>query len=130
MHEQESVVAGVLRAGARGCVLKSDPASHLTAAIEALSRGKTYFSPVISETVLDYFVQQNDGASRASVLTHREREVIQVIAEGNINKQVAYMLDISTKTVETRPAALMSKLKLRSTAELVLYAVRNNIVQA
>jgi DNA-binding NarL/FixJ family response regulator len=129
MHEKETVVTEVLRAGARGYVLKSDETSHLVAGVEALGRGKPYFSPAISQTVLDYFIEQNQGARGTGVLTSREREVVQLIAEGMINKQVAYTLDISVKTVETHRAAVMEKLKLRTTAQLVLYAVRNSIVQ-
>jgi DNA-binding NarL/FixJ family response regulator len=129
MHDQETVVTDVLRAGARAYVLKSDPASHLLSAVEALIRHKPYFSSVISETMLGYFIDQCQGDRSTSGLTSREREVVQLIAEGKINKQVAYMLDISVKTVETHRAAVMHKLKINTTAELVRYAVRNNIVQ-
>lgn len=129
MHDRESILIDVLRAGARGYVLKSDAGPHLVAAVEALSMHKPYFSAAISETLLDYFIEQDHGANSATVLTPREREIVQLIAEGKINKQTAYLLDISVKTVETHRAAAMHKLKLRSTAELVLYAVRNNIVQ-
>jgi DNA-binding NarL/FixJ family response regulator len=130
MHDRESIVTDVLRAGARGYVLKSDPASHLTDAVEALARGKPYFSPTISETVLDHFIEQNHSRKSDTTLTSREREVVQLIAEGMINKQVAYTLDISTKTVDSHRAKVMEKLKLNTAAQLVLYAVRNNIVQA
>jgi DNA-binding NarL/FixJ family response regulator len=129
MHDKESIVTEVLRAGARGYALKSDLASHLLSGVEALARGKPYFSPAISETVLDYFFEKNQGTRDPTVLTSREREVVQLIAEGNMNKQVAYTLGISIKTVETHRAAVMEKLKLHSAAQLVLYAVRNNIVQ-
>jgi DNA-binding NarL/FixJ family response regulator len=127
-HDTESAVTEVLRAGARGYVLKSDAASHLIAAVEALASGRPYVSPTISQTVLDYFLEQNKGA-RSTLLTSREREVVQLIAEGRLNKQVAHLLDISVKTVETHRAAVMQKLKLHTTAEIVLYAVRNNMVQ-
>lgn len=129
MHEQESVLVEVLRAGARGYVLKSDTGSHLISAVEALAMHRPYFSAAISETLLDNFVEQNQGPDSPRVLTPREREIVQLIAEGKINKQIAHMLEISVKTVETHRAAAMHKLKLRTTAELVLYAVRNNIVQ-
>jgi DNA-binding NarL/FixJ family response regulator len=129
MHEKERIVTEVLRAGARGYVLKSDATTHLMSGVEALGRGKPYFSPTIAETVLDCFVDQNHGTRGSTVLTAREREVVQLIAEGMINKQVASTLDISVKTVETHRAAIMEKLKLRTTAQLVLYAVRNSIVQ-
>jgi DNA-binding NarL/FixJ family response regulator len=129
MHDEESILTEVLRAGARGYVLKSDPSAQLVSAIEALARGKPYFSAEISEALLDHFVDPRLGNNGATVLTAREREIVQLIAEGNINKQIAYILDISLKTVESHRAATMHKLKLRTTAELVLYAVRNHIVQ-
>jgi len=129
MHDQENVLVEVLRAGARGYVLKSDAGSHLISAVEALAMHRPYFSAAISETLLDHFVEQSHGPNSARVLTPREREIVQLIAEGKINKQIAHMLEISVKTVETHRAAAMHKLKLRTTAELVLYAVRNNIVQ-
>jgi DNA-binding NarL/FixJ family response regulator len=129
MHDSDSIVTEVLRVGARGYVLKSDPIAHLLSAIEALTIGKPYFSTAVSEMLLDHFIEQDDGDRFADPLTAREREVVQLIAEGQINKQVAYTLDISVKTVETHRAAAMQKLKLKTTAELVLYAVRNNIVQ-
>jgi DNA-binding NarL/FixJ family response regulator len=129
MHDEESILTEVLRAGARGYVLKSDPTAHLIAAVEALAKGKPYFSPAISEALLDHFVEPREGHHSTSKLTSREREVVQLIAEGKINKQIAHMLDISTKTVETHRAAAMHKLKLKTTAELVLYAVRNHIVE-
>jgi len=128
MHDREELVLDVLRAGARGYVLKSDAEKHLLAAVDALSIHRPYFSGVVSETLLERFL----GASPAAqaTLTHREREVVQLIAEGKINKEIAFVLGISVKTVETHRAAAMHKLKLRTTAELVRYAVRNNIVQA
>jgi DNA-binding NarL/FixJ family response regulator len=129
MHDEESILTEVLRAGARGYVLKSDPSAHLVTAVEALARGKPYFSPAISEALLDHFVDPRQGNDGATVLTAREREIVQLIAEGNLNKQVAHLLDITLKTVETHRAAVMHKLKIRTTAELVLYAVRNHIVQ-
>lgn len=129
MHDRESILVEVLRAGARGYVLKSDSGSHLISAVEALAIRKPYFSGAISETLLEHFVESEHNAGAGVLLTTREREIVQLIAEGKINKQIAHMLDISVKTVETHRAAAMHKLKLRSTAELVLYAVRNNIVE-
>jgi len=128
MHNREDLVLEVLRAGARGYVLKSDTERHLLSAVDALAVHRPYFSGIISETLLERALD----ASRTSqaTLTHREREVVQLIAEGRINKEISYILNISVKTVETHRAAAMHKLKLRSTAELVRYAVRNNIVQA
>ncbi|HEX8056092.1 MAG TPA: response regulator transcription factor [Novosphingobium sp.] len=129
MHDRESILVDVLRAGARGYVLKSDSGTHLIAAVEALVMRRPYFSGAISETLLEHFVESDHNSGRSIVLTPREREIVQLIAEGKINKQIAHMLDISVKTVETHRAAAMHKLKLRTTAELVLYAVRNNIVE-
>jgi DNA-binding NarL/FixJ family response regulator len=127
MHEREDMISDVLQAGARGFVLKSDTEQHLLAAIDALSVHRPYFSGPISETLLNQFLR-SQSSPNLSALTHREREVVQLIAEGKINKQVAHLLDISIKTVETHRAAAMQKLNLRTTAELVRYAVRNNIV--
>ncbi len=128
MHDREELVLDVLRAGARAYVLKSDTEKHLLAAIDALSIHRPYFSGVVSETLLERFLESSPTAQ--ATLTHREREVVQLIAEGKINKEIGYILDISVKTVETHRAAAMHKLKLRTTAELVRYAVRNNIIQA
>jgi len=127
MHEREDLVLEVLRAGARGYVLKSDTEKHLLAAIDALSIHRPYFSGVISETLLERFLDSSPHAQ--ATLTHREREVVQLIAEGKINKEVGYILNISVKTVETHRASAMHKLKLRTTAELVRFAVRNNIIE-
>lgn len=127
MHEREDLVLEVLRAGARGYVLKSDTEKHLLAAIDALSIHRPYFSGVISETLLERFLDSSPHAQ--TTLTHREREVVQLIAEGKINKEVGYILNISVKTVETHRASAMHKLKLRTTAELVRFAVRNNIIE-
>ncbi|SEI76685.1 two component transcriptional regulator, LuxR family [Sphingomonas sp. OV641] len=128
MHDREELVLEVLRAGARGYVLKSDTERHLLAAVDALSINRPYFSGVISETLLERFLASSPATQ--ATLTHREREVVQLIAEGLINKEIAHSLGISVKTVETHRAAVMHKLKLRTTAELVRYAVRNNIVEA
>lgn len=129
MHDREDVLAEVLQAGARGYVLKSDAGKHLIAAVEALSARRPYFSGAISETLLDHYLGSKHDAGESMTLSPREREVVQLIAEGKINKQIAHVLEISVKTVESHRSAAMHKLKLRTTAELVRYAVRNNIVQ-
>ncbi len=129
MHDREEIIMDVLRAGVRGFVLKSDTERHLIAALDALSIHRPYFSGAISETLLDKFLESKPQPS-ASSLTHREREVVQQIAEGRINKEIAEILHISVKTVETHRASAMHKLKLRTTADLVRYAIRNNIIQA
>lgn len=129
MHDREDLILEVLRAGARGYVLKSDSEKHLFGAIDALSIHRPYFSDAISETLLDRFLETTSGGS-STTLTHREREVVQLIAEGKINKEIGHILNISVKTVETHRASSMHKLKLKTTAELVRYAVRNNIIEA
>ncbi|WP_395398072.1 response regulator transcription factor [Novosphingobium sp. BL-8A] len=129
MHDREQILIDVLRAGARGYVLKSDSGTHLVAAVRALSNHKPYFSGAISETLLEHFIESDHDFDKGITLTAREREIVQLIAEGKLNKQIAHILDISVKTVETHRAAAMHKLKIRTTAELVLYAVRNNIVE-
>jgi DNA-binding NarL/FixJ family response regulator len=129
VHDNEELVMAMLRAGARGFVLKSDSGRQLLAAIDALSLHQPYFSSAISETLLDQFLRSKPS-SPAFGLTHREREVVQLIAEGKINKEIGEALKISVKTVETHRSAAMHKLKLRTTAELVRYAVRNNIIEA
>ncbi|WP_328282508.1 response regulator transcription factor [Sphingomonas cremea] len=129
MHDREEIIMDVLRAGVRGFVLKSDTEPHLIAALDALSIHRPYFSNAISETLLEKFLETKPQPC-ASSLTHREREVVQQIAEGRINKEIAEILGISVKTVETHRASAMHKLKLRTTADLVRYAIRNNIVQA
>ena len=128
MHDREDMILDVLQAGARGFVLKSETEWHLCAAIEALSIHRPYFSGAISEALLDQYLRSRPQPS-FSTLTHREREVVQLIAEGKINKQVAELLNISIKTVETHRSTAMHKLKLRTTADLVRYAVRNSIVE-
>ena len=128
MHDREELIMEVLQAGARGFVLKSDTESHLLAAIDALAIRRPYFSGAVSETLLNRFLATKPATP--TTLTHREREVVQLIAEGKINKEISHILNISVKTVETHRASAMHKLKLRSSAELVRYAVRNNIIQA
>src|SRR6187200_961787 len=129
MHDREEVIMEVLRAGVRGFVLKSDAERHLIAALDALSIHRPYFSGAISDALLHQFLDSKPQAL-ASSLTHREREIVQQVAEGRINKEIAQRLNISVKTVETHRASAMRKLKLRTTADLVRYAVRNQLIQA
>ena len=129
MHDREDIILEVLRAGVRGFVLKSDTERHLIAALDSLSIRRPYFSGAVSDTLLEQFLE-NKPHTLASSLTHREREVVQQVAEGRINKEIAQRLSISVKTVETHRASAMRKLKLRTTADLVRYAVRNQLIQA
>ena len=128
MHDREEIVIEVLRAGVRGFVLKSDAEKHLIAALDSLSIRRSYFSGAISDTLLEQFLEGKPHPLATS-LTHREREVVQQVAEGRINKEIAARLEISIKTVETHRASAMRKLKLRTTADLVRYAVRNSLIQ-
>lgn len=128
MHSRDEIITGILRAGARAYVMKSDSEDHLLAALDALAVKRPYFSGAVSEALLEQFLQSNRHIN-TDVLTHREREVVQLIAEGKINKQIANTLDISVKTVETHRASAMRKLNLRTTADLVRYAVRNSLIE-
>ena len=131
MHQSEEVVAEVLKAGARGYVLKSDADQNLVAAIEALLQHKPFLSSNVTDMILsDYLNGRVDSAGESrSRITTREREIIQLLAEGKSNKEVASALDISTRTVETHRAHIMSKLGSASFSDVVRYAIRNNIVQ-
>ena len=127
MHENEQLVRDVLNAGALGYVLKSDAARHLVAAIETLLTGKPYFSAKVSETVLDGYLKAATPVDDR--LTPREREIVQLLAEGKSNKEAAAALGISVKTAETHRAAIMRKLDLRDVTDLVRYAIRNGIIE-
>lgn len=128
MHERESVILAALRAGARGYVLKSDSEQHLLAALDSLSIRRPYFSGVVSEALLGRFLSSARD-EYDTILTPRERQIVQLIAEGKINKQIAAILNISVKTVETHRSSAMHKLTLNSTADLVRYAIRNNLIE-
>lgn len=133
MHETELLIREVLSAGARGYVLKSDAGRHLTNAVENLSHKKPFFTAKVSETLLDAFLKSEAKADERSVfrtLTDREREIVQLLAEGKSNKEIANKLNISVKTVETHRATVMRKLDLNSIVELVHYAIRNQLVEA
>ena len=128
MYETEELIRKVLAAGARGYVLKSDAGQHLTEAVEALSRHKLFLTPVASETVLESFLKSTRHETEDSVLTNREREIVQLLAEAKANKEIAAVLCISVKTVETHRASIMRKLGINSIVALVHYAIRNNLV--
>jgi DNA-binding NarL/FixJ family response regulator len=134
MHESEQLVRDVLEAGARGFVLKSDAARYLTSAVEALAQHKPFFTSKVSELVLDEFLKagrhKKEVSVPSSLLTPREREIVQLLAESKSNKEISTLLNISVKTVETHRAAIMRKLGINSIVELVHYAVRNELVEA
>jgi DNA-binding NarL/FixJ family response regulator len=133
MHHNETLIHGVLEAGARGYLLKTDAEQHVVTAVETLLRGQPYFSAQVSETVLEGFLRSGRHAAADSAvvprLTPREGEIIQLLAEGHRNKKIAQMLGISIKTVETHRTALMRKIGVKSIVELVRYAVRNNLTE-
>ena len=128
IHDSETVIQDLLKAGARGYLLKTDANRHLISAIEALASHKPFFTAKISEALLDLFLV--GPIRQGSALTNRERGVVQLIAEGHTNKQIAAVLTISLKTVETHRATVMRKLDLSSSASLVRYAIRNKLVEA
>jgi DNA-binding NarL/FixJ family response regulator len=133
VHETEGLMRDVLSAGARGYLLKADASRHIIAAVEALAEHKPYFTWKVSKTMLDTYLthgqSQQEGAPAFNYLTAREREVIQLLAEGRSNKAVSALLGISVKTVETHRAAIMKKLGISSIAELVRYAIRNRVIE-
>ena len=126
VHEDERLVEEILRAGARGYVLKSDVSGQLINAVQALAEHKPFFTSSVSETLLASILtaQMDDGIC----LTDEERTVVRLIAEGHSNREVAKFLDIACKTVENRRTAIMRKLKLPSAAALVLYAIRTGLI--
>jgi DNA-binding NarL/FixJ family response regulator len=131
MHDSDQVVRDVLAVGARGFLLKSDAGHDLVAAVEALQHQRTFFTTKVAQMVLDGYLHVNHETDRMArhILTPREREVIQLLAEGRTTKEVAVTLNLSVKTAETHRTNLMRKLDLHSVADLTRYAVRNGIVQ-
>lgn len=131
MHDSELLIQEVLGAGAHGYILKDDADRNLVAAVDALRRHKPYLSSRVSESVSNPSGSDGSpfGPSSRSRLTPREREVLQLLAEGKSNKEVAGILGISVKTAETHRANIMLKLDFHSVTELVRYAVRNKIIQ-
>jgi DNA-binding NarL/FixJ family response regulator len=133
MHEDEQLVREVLAAGARGYLLKTDASRYIVAAVDALAHHKPFFTSNVSETMLDSFLKQTkspDETLLSGPITPREREIIQLLAEGNSNKKISAMLGISVKTVETHRATIMRKIGASSVVDIVRFAVRNKIAQA
>jgi two-component system, NarL family, response regulator NreC len=131
MHADESYILRALKAGARGYLLKDSAESDLVRAIRAVAEGKSFFSPTVSKVLLEDYVkklQRTGGEDSYDLLTPREREILQLVAEGKSNKEVATLLNLSVYTVETHRANLMEKLNLKSVPELILYAVRKGII--
>ncbi len=134
MHESDQMVQRALDAGAHGYVLKSDLTDCLVRAVKAVSEGKRFLTPQVSEIVLEGFLKtkgQHQQGKRASArTTPRELEIIRLLAQGKSNKEIAALLGITVKTVETHRARIMLKLGLHSLAELIHYAIRQGIISA
>jgi DNA-binding NarL/FixJ family response regulator len=134
IDDSDQVLREALDAGARGFVLKSEAARELVSAVEALQHNRVFFPSRVNDLVRAGFLDTGHGASdripKVPRLTAREREVIQLVAEGKSSKEVATLLNFSVKTAETHRSNILRKLDLHSVADLVLYAVKNRIVQA
>jgi two-component system response regulator NreC len=131
MHDDESYIIRALASGARAYLLKDATDEDLIPAVRAVARGKPFFSPAVTAVLVEDYVHRlrTKGLSDSyELLTDREKEVLQLLAEGRSNKEVATLLDLGVSTVETHRANLMQKLGLHNTAEIVLYAVRKRII--
>lgn len=128
MHDTDSLMRDALEAGARGFLLKSDARRFLIAAVESLAAHRPFFTGKVSEALLESYLAKKPN--HETVLTAREKSVLQLIAEGETNKGIASILSISVKTVESHRASAMRKLSIDTTASLIRYAIRNNIVGA
>jgi DNA-binding NarL/FixJ family response regulator len=134
MYDSDPLIQQVLQAGARGYLLKSDAGRDLVSAIDALRRNKTFFTPKVSQMVLEGYLDKSPKEKEADCeslrLTSRQREIVQLLAEGKSSKEVAAVLGLSVKTAETHRANIMRKLDCHSVTELVRYAIRNHIIAA
>ncbi|MCL6544104.1 MAG: response regulator transcription factor [Bryobacteraceae bacterium] len=131
MHADETYLVRALSAGAKGYLLKDSAENDLIRAVHTVHAGKPFFSPAIAQTLLEDYMrrlQQQSLQDSYDLLTDREKEILQLLAEGKSNKEVATLLDLSLYTVETHRSNLMQKLNLHNTAEIVLYAVRKKII--
>jgi DNA-binding NarL/FixJ family response regulator len=129
MNSDRRYVVAMLSAGAAGYLLKNDAADELIRAIQAVGAGQTYLSPAIAGVVVDTMLNQTAAAEppRASVLSSRERQVLQLLAEGRTSKEIAAQLDVGVATIETHRRQIMDKLNIRSIAELTKYAIREGL---
>ena len=132
MHDSDQLIHKILDAGARGYILKTDASRDLITAVKALISSKIFFTPKVAQMVMNGYLGKAPRASEeeSSQLTAREREIVQLLAEGKGAKEVATVLDLSVKTVDTHRSNVMRKLDCHSVTELVRYAVRNHIVEA
>jgi DNA-binding NarL/FixJ family response regulator len=133
-HESDPLIRDVVDSGARGCVLKTGAGQDLVTALEALRRNKTFFTSRVAHRALEGYLRREFDSSereaRRHRLTPRQREILQLLAEGKCNKEVAVELGISVKTAETHRANIMRRLDCHSVTELVRYAIRNHIIEA
>ena len=131
MHSDESYLTRTLAAGAKGYLLKDTADVDLYRAVQVVAQGKPFFSPAIANTLLEDYMRQlkqRGLQDTYDLLTDREKEIFQLLAEGKANKEVATVLNLSPNTVETHRTRIMQKLDLHSSAEIVLYAVRKKII--
>jgi two-component system, NarL family, response regulator NreC len=131
MHSDESYILRSLKAGARGYLLKDSLKADLIDAVRAAVRGKSFFSPKVSQVLKEEYVNELEARGAEDtweLLTDREREILQLVAEGKTNKEIAAVLNISTYTIDTHRSHILQKLNLHSAPELILYAVRKGII--
>lgn len=133
IHHSDPLIQQMVKAGVRGYVLKTDAASELVHAVEALQRNKTFFTSKVAQSFLDErqkAAKNSNGDERALRLTPRQREIVQLLAEGKNSREIASLLGTTFKTIETHRANIMRRLECHSVTELVRYAIRNDLVQA
>jgi DNA-binding NarL/FixJ family response regulator len=134
MHESDPLIREVIAAGARGFILKTDAGRDLITAIQSLQRNKTFFTSRVTQVILDGYLSPNATFTEAELtrdrLTPRQREIVQLLAEGKSSKEIAVALGLSVKTAETHRANIMRRLDCHCVSELVRYAIRNNIIEA
>ena len=131
VHSDETYISRALSSGAKGFLLKDSAEADLIRAVHAVSEGRPFFSPAITQTLLEDYMrrlQQLNLQDSYDLLTDREKEILQLLAEGKSNKEVAALLELSLYTVETHRSNMMQKLNLHNTADIVLYAVRKKII--
>jgi DNA-binding NarL/FixJ family response regulator len=136
VYDSDPLIQQTLEAGAQGYVLKSDAGRDLVSAVDALRRNKTFFTPKVAQLVLEGYLgnlskrNEDDNREAGLRLTTRQRQIVQLLAEGKSSKEVAAALNISVKTAETHRANIMRRLDYHSVAELIRYAIRNHVIEA
>lgn len=128
MHSEESYIINMIKAGATGYVLKDSNSNKLIDAVKTVAKGDNYYSSDVSSTIVNYFMNKNYSPSDSYELSNREIEIINHVVNGKSNKETGAKMDISPRTVETHRRNILKKLGLKNTAELINYAVKNNIL--